>query len=169
MAFVARHDSGWPDVSDTGLTTSIELWLAETVVVNAGLTFDEIDLTAALSTMLDAKQRRALDTLAPTHVTVPSGSRILVDYANPESPALAVRIQEVFGLDESPRVMRGRVPVTMHLLSPANRPVQVTQDLSGFWRTAYFDVRKDLRGRYPKHHWPENPLVAEATTRTKRK
>ena len=169
MAFVARHDSRWPDVSDQALTANLELWLGSVVDGDAPLALDEIDLTAALNAMLDWKQRRALDELAPTHVVVPSGSRIPLDYANPESPALAVRIQEVFGLDESPRVMLGRVPVTMHLLSPAHRPVQVTQDLSGFWRTAYFDVRKDLRGRYPKHHWPDNPLDAKATTRTKRK
>jgi ATP-dependent helicase HrpB len=168
MAFVARHDSRWPDTSDQALTENLELWLGAVVVGHEGLTLDELDLTAALNTMLDVKQRRALDELAPTHVTVPSGSRIPLDYANPESPALAVRIQEVFGLGESPRVMLGRVPVTMHLLSPANRPVQVTQDLSGFWRTGYFDVRKDLRGRYPKHHWPDNPLGATATTTTKR-
>jgi ATP-dependent helicase HrpB len=169
MAFVARHDPRWPDVSDQVLTTNLEMWLGAAVVGNAGLALDAIDLTTALNAMLDWKQRRALDELAPTHVTVPSGSRILLDYANSESPALAVRIQEVFGLDESPRVMLGRVPVTMHLLSPAYRPVQVTQDLSGFWRMAYFDVRKDLRGRYPKHHWPDNPLGAKPTTRTKGK
>jgi ATP-dependent helicase HrpB len=92
---------------------------------------------------------------------VPSGSRIRVDYTDPETPVLAVRLQEVFGLTETPRVGGGRVPVTMHLLSPARRPVQVTQDLAGFWRTSYFDVRKEMKGRYPKHYWPEDPLVAE--------
>ena len=92
-----------------------------------------------------------------------------MDYSDPRAPVLAVRIQEVFGLGESPRVAAGRVPVTMHLLSPAGRPMQVTQDLAGFWRTSYFDVRKDLRGRYPKHDWPEDPLSATPTRRAKKR
>src|SRR6185369_4594223 len=116
---------------------------------------------------LDWRQRREIDELAPTHIEVPTGSHIAVDYSQ-SSPALAVRIQEVFGLTESPRLIHGRVPVTMQLLSPAHRPVQVTQDLAGFWRTSYFDVRKDLRGRYPKHEWPEDPVAAAPTKRAKR-
>jgi len=100
---------------------------------------------------------------------VPTGSRISVDYSDPSAPVLAVRLQEVFGLEQTPRIGRGRVPVTMHLLSPAHRPVQVTQDLAGFWRTSYFDVRRDLRGRYPKHEWPEDPLNATPTRRAKRR
>jgi ATP-dependent helicase HrpB len=90
-----------------------------------------------------------------------------VDYADPAAPVLAVRLQEVFGLEETPRVGGGAVPVTMHLLSPAHRPVQVTRDLAGFWRTSYFDVQKDMKGRYPKHHWPDDPLDAEPTRRAK--
>jgi len=128
-----------------------------------------VDLGAALTAMLDWKQRKALDELAPTHIEVPTGSRIPVDYSDPASPVLAVRLQEVFGVTESPRVAGGRVPVTMHLLSPAHRPVQVTRDLAGFWRTSYFDVRKDMRGRYPKHEWPEDPLTATPTKRAKRR
>ncbi|MEL7170045.1 MAG: ATP-dependent helicase C-terminal domain-containing protein, partial [Bacteroidota bacterium] len=89
--------------------------------------------------------------------------------STPETPVLAVRLQEVFGLMETPRLLDGTVAVTMHLLSPAQRPVQVTQDLAGFWASSYFDVRKDLRGRYPKHHWPENPLEATPTARAKRR
>jgi ATP-dependent helicase HrpB len=117
--------------------------------------------------LLGWEERRALDQLAPTHLEVPTGSRIPVDYGDPVAPVLAVRLQEVFGLTETPRVGGGRVPVTMHLLSPAHRPVQVTRDLAGFWRSSYFDVRKDLRGRYPKHFWPEDPLTAEPTRRAK--
>jgi ATP-dependent helicase HrpB len=105
--------------------------------------------------------------VAPSHLVVPTGSRIGVDYSDPDAPVLAVRIQEVFGMTESPRLLEGRVPVTLHLLSPAHRPVQVTRDLAGFWRTSYFDVRKDLRGRYPKHEWPEDPLSATPTRRAK--
>ena len=101
------------------------------------------------------------------HPEVPSGSRIRVDYSDPAAPVLAVRLQEVFGLTETPRVADGRVPLTLHLLSPAHRPVQVTRDLASFWTDAYFEVRKDLRGRYPKHYWPEDPLAAQATRRTR--
>jgi ATP-dependent helicase HrpB len=121
----------------------------------------------ALTTMLDWRQRRALDELAPSHAVMPTGSRIPIDYADPDAPSVAVRIQEVFGLAESPRVLGGHVPLTMQLLSPAHRPVQVTRDLAGFWRTSYFDVRKDLRGRYPRHEWPEDPLAATPTRRAK--
>ena len=110
-----------------------------------------------------------LDALAPTHIIVPTGSRIPADYSDPAAPMLAVRLQELFGLAETPAVGGGRVPLTLHLLSPAGRPVQVTRDLSGFWKSSYFDVRKDLRGRYPKHSWPEDPLGAEPTRRAKRR
>jgi len=92
-----------------------------------------------------------------------------IDYADPSSPVLAVRLQEMFGLAETPRIAGGRVPLMLHLLSPAHRPIQVTRDLPGFWRTSYFDVRKDMRGRYPKHEWPEDPLTATPTARAKRK
>ncbi|MMZ65444.1 ATP-dependent RNA helicase HrpB [compost metagenome] len=98
---------------------------------------------------------------------VPSGSRIPLDYSNPSAPALHVRLQEVFGLVDTPRLAFGRVPVVLHLLSPAQRPVQVTTDLASFWRHAYFEVKKDLKGRYPKHYWPDNPLEAEPTSRAK--
>ena len=124
-----------------------------------------IDLIALLQEMLAWQQRQALDRLAPTHVTVPTGSRIRVDYNDPSSPVIAVRLQELFGLAETPRV--GDVVLTLHLLSPAGRPVQVTRDLAGFWRSSYFEVRKDLRGRYPKHEWPEDPLRAAPTRRAK--
>lgn len=109
-----------------------------------------------------------MDELVPTHWVVPSGSRIRIDYSEPEAPVLAVRLQEMFGLQQTPRIAGERVPVTLQLLSPAGRPVQVTQDLAGFWRDTYFDVRKDLRGRYPKHSWPDDPLQATPTSRTRR-
>ena len=170
IAFVARHDTSWPDVSDVALDARLEEWLGP--LLDGVRRLSDIDPTAlgeALGSMLDWRQRRLLDELAPTHIEVPSGSRIPVDYSDPSTPVLAVRIQEVFGMTESPRLAGGRVPVTMHLLSPAHRPVQVTQDLAGFWRTSYFDVRKDLRGRYPKHDWPEDPLAATPTKRVKRR
>lgn len=170
MAFVATHHDGWPSVSDAALAEHLEEWLGPAIAnARRWSDIDRVDLADALASMLDWKQRRELDGLAPTHLEVPTGSRIAVDYADPMAPVLAVRIQEVFGLTESPRVGGGRVPVTMHLLSPAHRPVQVTRDLAGFWKSSYFDVRKDLRGRYPKHEWPEDPLNATPTKRTKRR
>ncbi|HEY4129647.1 MAG TPA: ATP-dependent helicase C-terminal domain-containing protein, partial [Gemmatimonadaceae bacterium] len=168
IAFAASHDQTWPDVSDGALEARLEEWLAPMLSGVRRLSqIERVDMTSAIASLLDWKQRRALDELAPTHIEVPTGSRIPVDYADPAAPSLAVRIQEVFGLTESPRIMAGRVPITMELLSPAHRPVQVTRDLSGFWRTSYFDVRKDLRGRYPKHEWPEDPINATPTRRAK--
>lgn len=168
ISFLRHHDASWPDVSDDALAAGLDEWLGPSLTgirrLNA---VDRVDLAAALTGLLDWRQRRALDELAPTHLEVPTGSRIPIDYSDPESPVLAVRIQEVFGLMESPRLLNGHVPVTMHLLSPAHRPVQVTRDLAGFWRTSYFDVRKDLRGRYPKHEWPEDPIAATPTRRAK--
>lgn len=125
----------------------------------------QLNLSEVLLSGLAWQQRENLDRRAPTHLTVPSGSRVALDYSDPEAVALPVRLQEVFGLSETPRV--DGIPVTLHLLSPARRPVQITQDLRGFWQSSYFDVRKDLRGRYPKHYWPENPLEAAPTARAK--
>ncbi|GLC24180.1 ATP-dependent helicase HrpB [Roseisolibacter agri] len=169
LAFARAWDGdAWPDVSDDALLASAEDWLLPSLV---GLRrWDELrrlDLGELLLARLDWSRRGVLDQVAPTHVAVPSGSRIRVDYADPQAPVLAVRLQELFGLEETPRVARGRVPLVLHLLSPAHRPVQVTRDLAGFWRSSYFDVRRDLRGRYPKHHWPEDPLQATPTHRAK--
>jgi ATP-dependent helicase HrpB len=119
-----------------------------------------LDLAAFLLARLDARQRSQLDRLAPAHFTVPSGSNIRIDYSDPGSPVLAVRLQEVFGLAATPRIADGRVPLVLHLLSPAGRPVQITRDLDSFWANGYFQVRKDLRGRYPKHAWPDDPSAA---------
>lgn len=120
-----------------------------------------------LEAMISWEQRRELDMHVPTHLAVPSGSRITIDYNNPESPVLAVKLQEMFGLKETPCIAGGKVPLTLHLLSPAQRPVQVTQDLASFWKSTYFEVKKDLKGRYPKHYWPDDPLCAEPTNRTR--
>ena len=157
----------WPDVSDETLLVTLEDWLAPYLKgVTRRAHLDNIDLHAVLSAQLDWERQRAMDKLAPTHIIVPSGSRIPIDYDN-EPPVLAVRLQEMFGLKETPRIAGGRVALLLHLLSPARRPVQVTQDLAGFWANSYFDVRKDLKGRYPKHHWPDDPLQAQATARAK--
>ncbi|MGB4886090.1 MAG: ATP-dependent helicase C-terminal domain-containing protein, partial [Nitrospira sp.] len=113
--------------------------------------------------------RQELPRLVPTHLTVPSGSHVRLDYDQSETPVLAVRLQEMFGCQETPRIAGGRVPVMVHLLSPAGRPVQVTKDLASFWRSTYQEVKKELRGRYPRHHWPDDPLTAQPTNRTKRR
>ena len=169
LAFLRHVDPTWPDVSDEALADSLGEWLAPWLGDARSLAdLARVDLAAALLTRLSWERRAALDELAPTHVTVPSGSRIRIDYGDPTAPVLAVRLQEMFGLADTPRIARGRVPLTVHLLSPAHRPVQVTRDLAGFWRTSYFDVRKEMRGRYPKHYWPDDPLTAEATRKRKR-
>jgi ATP-dependent helicase HrpB len=128
-----------------------------------------MDLTGPLHALLTYDQQRRLDRLAPTHLTVPSGSRIPIDYEHGDVPVLAVRLQELFGCRDTPRVADGKIPVMLHLLSPAKRPVQVTQDLAGFWARSYHEVRRELRGRYPKHHWPEDPMSAPPTAKAKRR
>jgi ATP-dependent helicase HrpB len=170
LAFMHRLDSGWPDVSDDALARSLERWLGPRIGGVKQLNeLRHIDLGAALLDLVPRDRRVVLDDWAPTHVQVPSGSRIKVDYSDPTAPMLAVKLQELFGQTETPRVGRGRVPLTLHLLSPAGRPVQVTRDLAGFWRTTYFEVRKDLRARYPKHPWPDDPLDALPTRHAKRR
>ena len=163
----------WPDVSDAGLMSSLEDWLGPWLDGMTRLAhLARIDLDAALRARLDWGRLQELDRLAPTHLEVPSGSRIALDYGpvmdGEGLPVLAVKLQELFGLLETPRIAHGRVPVMIHMLSPAQRPVAVTQDLASFWRGPYQDVRKDLRGRYPRHPWPEDPLTATPTRRTKR-
>jgi ATP-dependent helicase HrpB len=162
--------SSWPDASEPSLLDTLEAWLAPFLGGMRSLAdVAKADLAEALLARVGWERRADVDRLAPSHMEVPSGSRIALDYGDPEAPALAVRLQEVFGMTETPRVGGGRVPLTLRLLSPAHRPVQVTSDLASFWRDAYFDVRKDLRARYPKHAWPEDPIAAEPTRRTKRR
>jgi ATP-dependent helicase HrpB len=173
IQFAGRYDrqaANWPDVSDIALASSLDHWLAPWL---DGVTrrdhLARLSLVDILRGMLSWEQQRDLDRLAPTHLQVPSGSNIRIDYLDESAPVVAVRLQEVFGLQATPRIGDGRVPVTFKLLSPAHRPVQVTQDLAGFWRGTYADVRKDMRGRYPKHYWPENPLEAQATRSARRR
>ncbi|MCA0375685.1 MAG: ATP-dependent helicase HrpB [Gemmatimonadetes bacterium] len=169
LAFVHAHmGDAWPEVSDDALVRDLSTWLAPYLDgVRTWAQLEALDWHEALLAPLDWQQRGALDRLAPTHLEVPSGSRIAIDYSDAQAPVLAVKLQEVFGWTTTPRVCDGRVPVTLHLLSPAQRPVQVTRDLAGFWASSYFEVRKELRGRYPRHPWPEDPLTAEATRRAK--
>lgn len=164
----AAGETGWPDVSDPALAAHLDDWLAPHL---HGITrwsdVQRIDLLPALMDLLDWKQRQALDEWAPTHLTVPSGSRVAIDYAQGDTPVLAVRLQEMFGLGDTPRIANGCMPLLLHLLSPARHPVQVTSDLASFWKNSYQDVKKDLKGRYPKHYWPDDPLQAQPTARVK--
>ncbi|MFT5516993.1 MAG: ATP-dependent helicase HrpB [Rhodothermales bacterium] len=165
LVFLGRRDPEWPGRTDELLRIDLAEWLLPFVTGMKRLSdLRKLDLRAALLSGLGWDQRQELNRRAPSHLTVPSGSAISVDYSDPEMPVLAVRLQEVFGWTETPDI--DGVPVSMHLLSPAHRPVQVTRDLKGFWESSYFDVRKDMRGRYPKHNWPENPLQATPTSRT---
>ncbi|MDH4162391.1 MAG: ATP-dependent helicase HrpB [Nitrospirota bacterium] len=166
----AFPEGSWPDLSDGQLRATPEQWLLPWL---AGMRtvndLRKIDLAAALRSLLSREQVRMLDELAPLQVTVPSGSRIALDYTSGDIPVLAVKLQEMFGLADTPVVARGRVKVLLHLLSPARRPVQITHDLKGFWNSAYLEVRKDLKGRYPKHPWPDDPWNAAPTKRTNRR
>jgi len=169
IAFVRRHQpDAWPDLSDETLLATMEDWLLPYLSGMSRVAhWQKLDLAAILRDSLTWEQRQALDRLAPTHVGVPSGSRIGIDYENAEQPVLAVRLQEMFGLAETPSLLDGRVPLLLHLLSPARRPLQVTRDLAGFWAGSYKAVKSDMKGQYPKHYWPDNPLEAEPTARAK--
>ena len=173
VAFLRRiegQESRWPDLSDQALLQTLDDWLAPYLT---GLTtFDRVatlDLTQPLRALLSWEQQRQLDRWAPTHLTVPSGSNVRVEYETPDLPVLAVRLQEMFGCKDTPRLVDGKIPVMLHLLSPARRPVQITKDLSSFWRSTYLEVKKELRGRYPKHSWPDDPLIAPPTAKAKRR
>ena len=167
--FLRRAEGGeWPDLSDHALARTAADWLAP--FLDGKTTLSQVgadDLAAALDVLVAWNLRQRLDTEAPTHFTAPSGSNVPIDYEGEEGPKLAIRVQELFGLAVHPVIARGRVPLLIELLSPAHRPVQVTRDLPGFWRGSYKDVRSDLRGRYPKHPWPDDPLTAPATRRAK--
>jgi ATP-dependent helicase HrpB len=160
----------WPELSDDALAATLDTWLAPWLSgVTRGEQLARVPLAAALLAQLSFEQQRTLGREAPTHLTVPSGSRIRIDYQGADAPAVEVRLQEVFGLEATPRLGPARVPVTFRLLSPAQRPVQVTRDLASFWRGAYTQVRKQLRGRYPRHYWPEDPRVAQPTRGVRRR
>jgi len=168
IQLMRKYDPQLPDLSEETLLATLEAWLApylQGIRSRDGL--QKLNMMNVLETLLTWSDRQRLDELMPTHITVPSGSRIPVDYSNPEQPALAVRLQELFGLQQTPTIAKGKLPVTMHLLSPAQRPVQVTQDLASFWRETYFEVKKELKVRYPKHYWPDDPLAAVPTNRVR--
>lgn len=160
------------DLSDAALADNLSQWLGPFLDhIHSAAGLKQVDLSSALTSLLSWEQQQTIHTHAPTHVTVPSGSRVPLQYEDDngllESPVLAVRLQEMFSLTENPAIARGRIPVTLHLLSPAGRPVQITQDLESFWKNTYGAVKKDLMGRYPKHYWPDDPLSAMPTNRVK--
>jgi ATP-dependent helicase HrpB len=163
-----RPEEAWPDVGNANLLLNLETWLSPHL---SGISrrdhLQRLALSELLRNLLSFEQQQALQRLAPTHIEVPTGSRIRLDYRPPGAPALEVKLQEMFGSRDTPTVNGGRTRIALHLLSPAQRPVAVTQDLAGFWSHGYLDVRKDLRGRYPRHPWPEDPRQAEPTRRAK--
>ncbi|MGA4848236.1 ATP-dependent helicase HrpB [Streptomyces sp. G5(2025)] len=171
LAFLHRHlGAPWPDVSENALHARVDEWLEpELSKARRRADLGRIDAGQALGRLLPWATGEAvrLDELAPERLEVPSGSRIRIDYSDPGQPVLAVKLQEMFGLAETPRIAGGQVPVVVHLLSPAGRPAAVTADLASFWREGYRAVRAELRGRYPKHPWPQDPASAEPTRYTK--
>jgi ATP-dependent helicase HrpB len=164
---VEGSGEGWPDLSDTSLANSVKHWLAPHLLGKTSLAeIGPSDLRAALEALLPWNLRRRLDSEAPPYFDAPSGSHTPIEYG-PDGASLAIRVQELFGLTHHPHVADGRVPLLLHLLSPARRPIQITKDLPGFWRGSWAEVRSQMRGRYPKHAWPEDPLNAPATNRAK--
>jgi ATP-dependent helicase HrpB len=168
LLFAEHWEQAWPDVSDEALLNTLDSWLGPYVYgIISRAELARLNLVGILESLLTWEQRQTLENYAPTHLAVPSGLRIPINYSNPASPVLAVRLQEMFGLQETPSIAHGKVRLTLHLLSPAQRPVQVTQDLANFWRNTYFEIKKDLMGRYPKHYWPDDPLAAIPTRRVR--
>jgi ATP-dependent helicase HrpB len=165
VMFLRRAEGDeWPDLSDAALASGVRQWLAPMLSdKNALSALGADELGTALTALLPWNLKRRVDAEAPTHFAAPSGSSVPIDYDAPEGPKLSVRVQELFGLDRHPTIANGKVPLVVELLSPAHRPVQVTRDLPGFWRGSYAAVKAEMRGRYPRHSWPDDPLRAPAT------
>ena len=168
VAFLRTADAEWPDLSDEALTASVEQWLGP--YLSGKTRVAEIDaalLDQALHGLLPRSLRQRLDAEAPTHFEAPTGNRYALDYEGAGAPALHIRVQELYGLKEHPAIARGRLPLTLYLLSPAHRPIQITRDLPGFWSGSWAAVRADMRGQYPRHVWPDDPANATPTARAK--
>jgi ATP-dependent helicase HrpB len=171
VSFLRRAEGDeWPDLTDAGLGRTATEWL-EPLLADKSARGDigADELSDAVMNLLPWKLRQRLDAEAPTHFSAPSGSSVPIDYEAEEGPKLSIRVQELFGLARHPSIAGGRVPLLIELLSPAHRPVQVTRDLPGFWRGSYAQVKAEMRGRYPRHPWPDDPLTAPATRRAKRR
>ncbi|MCI4677373.1 ATP-dependent helicase HrpB [Rhodoblastus acidophilus] len=167
-AFSSEGDNPWPDLSEAGLAENPEEWLAPFILGRQKL--DEIaaeNFDAALAALIPWDLARRLEAEAPTHFVTPAGSAIALDYGGAEGPVLAVRVQELYGLAIHPSLAGGRAPLTLHLLSPAHRPIQITRDLPGFWKGSWAAVKAEMKGRYPRHVWPDDPAAAAPTTRAK--
>jgi ATP-dependent helicase HrpB len=166
-----RPEELWPDVSEDNLLTTLEEWLAPFLTnISRRTELEKLDLNTILKSMISWELQNRFDALVPPRIEVPSGSMISLQYfSDARSPIIEVRLQEMFGLTETPTINEGRNKVLIHLLSPGYKPVQVTQDLKSFWQTTYHEVRKELRMRYPRHHWPEDPWTAEAVRGAKRR
>lgn len=168
MMTMHELDPSWPDVSDHKLLATLNEWLGPYLDgIRSIADLKRVRLDDALMGLMKWDLQRQLDQLVPTHYIVPSGSKIPIDYSTPSSPSISVRLQEVFGLKVTPKIAGGRLPIVFHLLSPAHRPLQITKDLESFWETAYFEIKKELKGRYPKHYWPDHPYDAIPTNRVK--
>jgi ATP-dependent helicase HrpB len=158
----------WPDLGDEALASTIEQWLAPYLVGktrSAEVTAD--DLGQALDALLPWNLKRRLDAEAPTHFEAPTGNRFAIDYEGAGAPAVHIRVQELFGLRTHPAIAGGKLPLTLHLLSPAQRPIQITRDLPGFWTGSWSAVKADMKGRYPRHPWPDDPANSVPTSRAK--
>jgi ATP-dependent helicase HrpB len=165
VALGRQRDPDLPDLSDAALLATLDDWLAPYLAgVRSAADWGRFDIFPALSALLDHGQRQRLDSLAPARFTTPLGREIAIDYDG-EVPSIEIRLQEMFGVTRHP--MAGGTPIRVTLLSPGQKPIQVTTDIPRFWRSSYADVRKDMRGRYPRHPWPEDPTVAEPTLRAK--
>jgi len=164
----ATGEKEWPDLHDEALATTVVDWLAPWLADKTKLSEIGVnDLEAALNALLPWNLRDRLQHEAPTHFEAPSGNRHAIDYATVGAPALHIRVQELFGLRRHPSIGNGKLPLTLHLLSPAHRPIQITRDLPGFWKGSWAAVRAEMKGRYPRHLWPEDPITAAPTARAK--
>jgi ATP-dependent helicase HrpB len=168
--FINRHGySEFEGFSDDNLLSTIELWLAPYLDnITSIKALEALDMYSVISSQISWQNQQLLDAMSPDSIKVPSGSNIQIDYSDYEKPSISVKIQEMFGLYETPKILNNTLSLQIHLLSPAQRPIQITYDLKSFWENSYFEVRKELRGKYKKHYWPENPFEAEATSKTKK-
>jgi ATP-dependent helicase HrpB len=168
MFLRSSEGDSWPNLSDVALAQTAREWLAPALAEKTALAeFSADELEQALHNLLPWAAKRKLDAEAPTHFEAPTGSLVPIDYQAEGGPKIAIRVQELFGVNRHPAIAGGRIPLLIELLSPAHRPVQMTRDLPGFWRGSYAAVRAEMRGRYPKHPWPDDPAAATATRRAK--
>jgi ATP-dependent helicase HrpB len=168
VMFLRRaEDDEWPDLADAALAANVD-WLVPALAEKTAVAqISPDDLNNALTELLSWPLRRRLEAEAPTHFEAPTGTHAAIDYEAEAGPTISIRLQELFGLDQHPAIAGGRIPLVIELLSPGQKPVQITRDLPGFWRGSYAAVRSEMRGRYPRHPWPDNPLDAPPTRRAK--